>query len=276
MTDIKLPTYRNETDNTGIPIAKVGIRQVRAPMVIHRKDGENERVVGKWSIYTDLTESFKGASMSLMQRMLFKSIEDKISTDVLIDITNQLVAEAEHKAHSAYVKVEFPYTIVTKSPKSGYESVKVYDCGIEVTNIKGEIKKYLNVKIQYIATCPCSLELARVLKEDEDKDSGGHQQRAFGEIKIQFENTVWIEDLIADVEAAIKAVPYPVIRKPDEQFICYTARQNPLFVEEASRTIALVLEKNEKILDYVVVCNHEESIHESNAVAVVRKGVSLT
>lgn len=272
---IKLPTYRNETDKSGLPIQKVGIRKVRAPITLRTKNGNNTSIIGNFSIYCDLSEKFKGVSMSLMQRLLFTSLEKHISTDVLVDYTNTLINESEHKAKSAYIKVKFPYVITVQSPKTDISGPKVYDCSLEVANIDGIIKKYLTVNIQYISTCSCSLELAKHLMETEGKESGGHQQRSYAKVTIEFDDIIWIEDLIEQVENAVKAIPYPIIRKPDEQHICYVARQNPQFVEEASRNIGLELNKNEKIKDFVVVCNHEESIHQSNAVAVIRKGVDL-
>ena len=273
--DLKLPTYRNGKDDTGLPIQKVGIRNVKAPIQLKHSKGKFIEVIGEFSIYCDLSEHFKGASMSLMQRLLFKSIEGHTSTESLMDITQQLIDKSEHKAKSAYAKVKFPYPILTKSPITDNYAPKVYDCAIEVTNIDGVIRKYLTVVIQYIATCPCSLELAEHLWTTEGKKSGGHQQRAFAEITIEFDDMVWIEDLVTGVEDAVQAIPYPIIRKQDEQNVCHVARTNPLFVEEASRVIGLALDKNKQILDFVVVCNHEESIHQSNAVAVIRKGTNL-
>jgi len=272
---MKLPTYRNEDDDTGLPIQKVGIRGVRAPIKLNTKEGGTVNVVGTFSVYCDLSEAFKGVSMSLMQRRLFESLAKHVSTEVLIDITQQLIEESEHQAKSAYVKVKFPYYIHVKSPKSNKEAPKVYDCALEVTNIEGKIRKYLTVTIQYIATCPCSLELARHLYRTTGKESGGHQQRGKVEITIEFDKRVWIEDIIQQIETSIKAIPYPIVRKEDEQHICYLARKYPLFVEEASRQIGLSLSTNEDILDFVAVCNHEESIHQSNAVAVIRKGADL-
>lgn len=271
----ELPTYRNEKDETGLPIAKVGIREVRAPIRLITKDGREAKMVGNWSIYSDLSASLKGISMSLMQRALFDSLKEKtVSTNTLIEIATKIYEEAEHQCKDVYVKVNFPYWIKVTSPKSEYEGgYKVYDCCFEVRKNNDKIRKYLTVEVQYIATCPCSLTLAKVLKEENGQESGGHQQRAFAKVTIEYNDFIFIEDLIAEIELAVKALPYPIIRKPDEQFICYTARQNPLFVEEAARIIALQLNKNNKILDFTCVCNHEESIHQSNAVAVIRKGI---
>lgn len=272
---MKLPTYRNEKDKSGLPIQKVGIRKVRAPIVLLRKKGNDIMSIGEWSIYCDLSEKFKGASMSLMQRILFNSLEKYTSTGTLIDITQELIKESEHKAKSAYAKVKFPYVIDVQSPKSELLAPKIYDCELEVTNIDGKIRKFLTVTVQFLCVCPCSLELAKHLMETEGKESGGHQQRGFAKVTIEFDEVIWIEDLIVAIESAVKSLPYPIVRKPDEQYICYVSRQNPLFVEESSRAIALVLNENPKILDFVVVCNHEESIHQSNAVAVIRKGKGM-
>ncbi len=272
----ELPKYRNKEDTTGLAIQKVGIRGVRAPFTLKTKNGGDQETIGTWSIYTDLSAQFKGVSMSLMERILHQTLQNEISVDILKDITTQIYEKSEHKSKDVYVKVKFPYSIKVKAPASGFEAVKVYDCMLEVRNIDGKIKKYLTVKVQYIATCPCAAELADELMKTENKQSMAHQQRGFAEITIEFGNEiVWIEDVINIAENELKATPYPVIRRPDEQNICYTARQNCAFVEEAVRNICLGLIKESRILDYVVVCNHEESIHSHSAVAVMNDGKEL-
>jgi len=271
----ELPIYRNFKDETGLPIAKVGVREIRTPIILRTKAGNLVQAVGNWSIYTDLSEPMKGVSMSLMQRTLFASLGHGVSTDVLIDIAKQIYEASEHQSKDVYVKVNFPYAIAVKSPISQIDATKFYDCSIEVINSGGVIKKYLTVTVQYIATCSCSKKLAEELFEKEKQRSSPHQQRGYAKVTVEYDKTIWIEDLVLQIEDAVKAVPYPVIRRVDEQFICKTAYDNSLIVEEAARAIALKLNENKLILDFVVVCDHQESIHSHDAVAVMRKGVNL-
>jgi len=75
------------------------------------------------------------------------------------------------------------------------------------------------------------------------------------------------------VESKIKTLPYPVIKRIDEQEIARVAAENPMFVEDAIRLISQSLD-DMPIRDWIVKCSHEESIHTHEAIAVNWKGVS--
>jgi len=75
--------------------------------------------------------------------------------------------------------------------------------------------------------------------------------------------------LVYDV---IKTQPYPIIKRLDEQEIARIASENPLFVEDAIRLISNELKKK-NVLDWIVKCSHEESIHTHEAIAINWKGI---
>ena len=85
---------------------------------------------------------------------------------------------------------------------------------------------------------------------------------------------VWLENIIEAVENVIPTLPYPVIKRVDEQEIARIAGENPMFVEDAIRAISQSLTNIEGISDWIVKCSHEESIHTSEAIAVNWKGIS--
>ena len=66
---------------------------------------------------------------------------------------------------------------------------------------------------------------------------------------------------------------YPVIKRVDEQEIARVAAENPMFVEDAIRKISNSVNQIPGVIDWVIKCIHEESIHTSEAVAVNWKGV---
>ncbi len=84
---------------------------------------------------------------------------------------------------------------------------------------------------------------------------------------------IWLEDIIESVERSIKTIPYPIIKREDEQAIAEIAAENPIFVEDAIRQISNELEQM-SVEDWIVKCVHEESIHTSEAIAVNWRGVS--
>jgi len=92
-------------------------------------------------------------------------------------------------------------------------------------------------------------------------------------VKIDPPNYVWLEDIIETVESNIATLPYPIIKRPDEQEIARIAAENPMFVEDAIRLISLSLFHKKDYVDWIVKCTHEESIHTSEAIAMNWKGV---
>lgn len=111
--------------------------------------------------------------------------------------------------------------------------------------------------------CPCSKEIS---------DYGAHNQRALARIEIEADGLVWIEELAEMADAGASAPVYSLLKRPDEKFVTEKAYDNPRFVEDAVREIALRLEADKRIKWYEVTVESIESIHNHNAFACVEKG----
>ena len=85
---------------------------------------------------------------------------------------------------------------------------------------------------------------------------------------------IWLEDIIDSVESVIPTLPYPIIKRVDEQEIGRIAAENPMFVEDAIRAISQSVDSIDGVVDWIVKCSHEESIHTSEAIAINWKGVT--
>jgi len=136
-----------------------------------------------------------------------------------------------------------------------------------------DFKFFQGVKIQYASYCPCSAELCSVL----NSKGFPHNQRSYAHVMVEI-NTygkqyIWLEDIIEAVEGGIPTLPYPVIKRVDEQEIARVAGENPMFVEDAIRSISSSLDNIDGVIDWIVKCSHEESIHTSEAIAINWKGV---
>jgi GTP cyclohydrolase I len=140
--------------------------------------------------------------------------------------------------------------------------------------MKNSFDFFQGVIIQYASYCPCSAELCGHLSENGSRGFP-HNQRSFADILVQSDPTkyVMLEDIIEAVESQIQTLPYPIIKRPDEQEIARVAAKNPMFVEDAIRTISHAL-NSLPVYDWIVKCSHEESIHTSEAIAVNWKGIN--
>ena len=73
------------------------------------------------------------------------------------------------------------------------------------------------------------------------------------------------------VEAAASCDLYPVLKREDEKFVTEKAFDNPRFVEDIVREVALILRKDSRIKWFHVEVENFESIHSHNAYALVEE-----
>jgi GTP cyclohydrolase I len=83
---------------------------------------------------------------------------------------------------------------------------------------------------------------------------------------------VWIEEMVAMAEAGASSPIYSLLKRSDEKYVTERAYENPRFVEDAVREIALKLESDARIKWYRATVDSIESIHNHNAFACVEKG----
>jgi len=235
---------------------------------------------------TNLDEKTKGISMSrlllTLKPYLDLPLKHKLINQILKDLRENLETD------KAYMKFEFRMPINRKSILSDNEFPIYYKCKFEgqlyqtktdieqgdVYRIVDNFRFFQGVTIQYASYCPCSAELCGHLTDNESKGYP-HNQRSFAEIVVEVkeDHYVWLEDIIEAVENELVTLPYPVIKRVDEQEIARVAAQNPMFVEDSIRKISSVLNNKKEIYDWIVKCSHEESIHTSEAIAINWKGI---
>src|SRR5690606_8918602 len=110
--------------------------------------------------------------------------------------------------------------------------------------------------------CPCSKEISRY---------GAHNQRCEIEAKVRFNGTLWIEDLAGMIERAASEQVYAVLKRPDEKHVTEAAYDNPKFVEDIVRDLALALDADDRITWYSINSENYESIHSHNAYAQITR-----
>ena len=119
------------------------------------------------------------------------------------------------------------------------------------------------VSVPIHTLCPCSKEISAY---------GAHNQRATATVEVITKGFVWLEELVELAEAGGSTAIYPLLKRSDEKWVTEKAFENPRFVEDAAREIAIRLEQHTKISWYRVSVESIESIHNHNAFACVEKG----
>lgn len=86
---------------------------------------------------------------------------------------------------------------------------------------------------------------------------------------MRFKGQLWIEELVQHLENAASHPVYAVLKRPDEKFVTERAYDNPKFVEDIVRDLAVALDNDDRITWYSINSENFESIHNHNAFAQV-------
>jgi GTP cyclohydrolase I len=167
-------------------------------------------------------------------------------------------------AESAHVEMEFPYFIEKKAPVSGAIGLMEYRCTF-IGDLTDKVRLMLGVAVPITTLCPCSKEMAQ---------KSAHNQRGEIRVNVRFKGFFWIEDLIELIENCASSPIYSLLKREDEKYVTEHAYENPVFVEDVVRNVALKLDANSDITWYRVETESYESIHNHDAYAALEKKVT--
>jgi GTP cyclohydrolase I len=122
------------------------------------------------------------------------------------------------------------------------------------------VKTVQEVVVPVTSLCPCSKKIA---------DYGAHNQRSAITIAVELQDDLSIERQVRFAEEAASSEMWPLLKRPDEKYVTERAYDNPKFVEDMVRDIALALNREERIVAYSVATENFESIHNHSAYALI-------
>ncbi len=255
----EIADVQNSADTRQIAIDKVGIKDIRHPVVVNDRSGGEQHVVANFNMYVNLPHNFKGTHMSRFVEILNQH-ERELTVKSFKEMMTEMIERLD--ANSGHIEMSFPYFMNKKAPVSGVESLLDYD----VTFI-GKIndnKPMLTVKVVVPVTslCPCSKKIS---------DYGAHNQRSHVTVSVETAGFIWIEDIIDLVEQQASCQLYGLLKRPDEKHVTEEAYNNPKFVEDMVRDVAAQLNNDDRITAYIVESENFESIHNHSAYALISK-----
>jgi len=254
-TDI--PDVQGREDVRNIAINKVGIKDIRHPVVMRDRSDGIQHTVANFNMYVYLPHHFKGTHMSRFVKIL-NDHEKEISVESFKDMLKQMVEMLE--AEAGYIEMSFPYFINKKAPVTGVESLLDYDVTL-IGKIKdGKTETRIKVVVPVTSLCPCSKSIS---------DYGAHNQRSHVTVNVKTRGFVWIEEIIELVEGQASCELYGLLKRPDEKFVTERAYDNPKFVEDMVRDVAVKLNQDDRIRAYVLESENFESIHNHSAYALI-------
>ena len=251
---------QKEKDSRNIQIDRVGVKGVSYPVILLDKDNKIQNTIANISMSVMLPREFRGTHMSRFIETL-EEFGGRVSPANLDVFTKRLCEKLN--SSEGHVKFEFPYYFRKKAPVSGIESFS--KCDVELEAVHQDNKNFdliigINLNVQTL--CPCSKEIS---------EFGAHNQRALVSLKVRCSGLVWFEELIAVIESSASAPLFTLLTREDEKYITEHAYQNPRFVEDVLRELALSLDNEKRILWYKINVTSLESIHNHDAFAEIER-----
>jgi GTP cyclohydrolase I len=171
------------------------------------------------------------------------------------------------EAESARMEVRFPYFMERTAPVSRATGLMDYECSF-VGEANGKTDDFvLGVRVPVTSLCPCSKAIS---------DYGAHNQRGLITIQVRSARQksgrpriIWIEELVDVAEKSASAPVYPLLKRADERHVTMQAYDNPVFVEDVVRNVAVKLKEDERVAWFSVEAVNMESIHNHSAFARV-------
>jgi GTP cyclohydrolase I len=260
-----LHDVQNRHDEREIALDHAGVSDLRYPITVLDQHHEKQRTVATFSMSVGLPHHFKGTHMSRFIEVL-NAHRGEVTMRTVLVMLQELKTKLD--AESARVEARFPYFLERKAPVTGSAALMDYDCTFVGEASAAGNDVVLSVRVPVTSLCPCSKEIS---------DYGAHNQRGYITIDVRGDTTpgatpsgfIWLEELIAIAESSASAPVYPLVKRPDERHITMQAFDNPVFVEDMVRSVALKLKADARVSWFKVHARNEESIHNHAAFASV-------
>lgn len=250
-----LPDVQSEQDDRRVAIDRVGVKDVTYPIRLRTPEGGEQTTVASINMYVALPHCQKGTHMSRFLEVLNHHTADPITPDDIPQLTAAIRERLE--AREAHFEARFTYFIRKAAPVTGQPGLLDFPVRFECT-ANGETDFVMAVAAWATSLCPCSKEISAY---------GAHNQRCRIEAAVRTTAPMWIEELAEQLEAAASCPVFAVLKRPDERWVTERAYDNPKFVEDIVRDLAVALEDEPRVSWYSINSENFESIHSHNAYA---------
>ena len=253
---INLPDVQGRADRRGLAIQQVGVKAVRHPLRLRTADGV-QGTVAVLDMFVALPAEQKGTHMSRFLEVLQAETEPLDSASLQALLARMLL---RLDAEAGEIVVRAPMFRTKAAPVSGIPSLMDYDVVLGARRVDGRDEAWLEVAVAATSLCPCSKAISRY---------GAHNQRSRITIEAALATGARMlpDDLIAAAEAAASCEVYGLLKRDDERYVTERAYENPKFVEDLVRDVAVTLKGEPRLAWFAVASENFESIHNHSAYA---------
>jgi GTP cyclohydrolase I len=262
MTNLKdalhIPDTQSERDERHLAIQRVGVKDVRYPLTIS-VGKQPQSTIGQWDLDVALPAEQKGTHMSRFVAWLDGLVDPLDSESLRVRFKEML--EKLH-ADEGRIEARFPFFIRKRAPVSGVQSLLDYQGSWIVEGKADAVRLWAQVVVPVKSLCPCSKEIS---------DYGAHNQRSNVTIRVELLQPILWTELVRFAEESASCEIWPMLKRADEKWVTEHAYENPKFVEDLVRDVALRLNADARIGKYSVDVENFESIHNHSAYARIER-----
>lgn len=254
-----MPDVQASRDERQIAIDKVGVKDVTYPLTLKTREGGTQATVATINMYVSLPHHQKGTHMSRFLEVLNEKSENGLSPEGFMDIAREI--KERLNAADAHLEASFTYFVKKLAPVTKTPGLMDYQVRFEAV-ANGDEDFVMEVRAPATSLCPCSKEIS---------EYGAHNQRCEITAQVRTTESMWIEDLAEILERSASAEVYATLKRPDEKHVTEVAYENPKFVEDIVRDLAIALDDEERIVWYSIESENFESIHNHSAYAQITR-----
>ncbi len=255
---LHIPDTQGARDGRRIAIQRVGVRDVRYPLEL-QIGATKSPTVAAWDLDVALPADARGTHMSRFVAWL-DSLDGPIDAATL---RRELAAMLERLgAAEGRIEARFPFFLRKRAPVSGVESLLEYQGRLIGETRMGATTVWVEVTVPVKSLCPCSKEIS---------DYGAHNQRSHVRIKVEPLQEIGWPELVRFAEDSASSEIWAMLKRADEKWVTERAYENPKFVEDMVRDVAIRLNADPRVGRYEVDVENFESIHAHSAVARIER-----
>ena len=255
---IFLPDVQSDADRRNLAIQRVGVKDITHPLTVMTARGP-QPTVASVDMYVALPPDVKGTHMSRFLEVL-AAAHEPVSPAMLQALMARMLERLD--ADAGYVEMRFPYFVMKTAPVSGVESLMDYRVTLRAESKGGVTTVTMQVLVPVTSLCPCSKNIS---------EYGAHNQRSHVTIAATLRGELQVEALIAVAERSASCELWGLLKRPDEKYVTERAYDNPKFVEDLVRDVAIGVEALEAVDAYTVESENFESIHNHSAYARIER-----
>ncbi len=255
---LHIPDTQSERDDRHLAIQHVGVKAMRYPLQL-TVGAAVQSTVAMWSLDVALPAEEKGTHMSRFVAWL-----DALAAPLDAANLRTEMAAMLDKLHATEGRIEagFPFFIRKRAPVTGVQSLLEYQGRWIAETRAGQATVWAEVVVPVKSLCPCSKEIS---------DYGAHNQRSHVTIRAELLGDIGWPELVRFAEDSASSEIWPMLKRADEKWVTERAYENPKFVEDLVRDVALRLNADARIGRYTVDVENFESIHAHSAFARIER-----